>query len=274
MPVAGQEHETDGAGLVDVRSLPNLNLARGLLALEAFTAARPNWGVRELARALETNPTTMHRLLTTLEAFGYVEQDQATSLYRLGPKIMRIASTYSEQNKLPVVARRVFEEFSDRFDHSFYLGVLSNFDVVYVAVLDGRGALKISMQPGGRTALYSTGMGKILLASQDDEFIEAFLKSVPLKKNTPRTITFAKDLWKEVEEIRRLGYAVNYGEHFAEVGAVAVPLRDSTGAVIGGLSLGFPIMLLSSGAIDIDSLRTLADETAAAIRWRLDGRSD
>ena len=141
-------------------------------------------------------------------------------------------------------------------------------------MLDGRGALKNSMQPGGRTALYSTGMGKILLAFQDDAFIEAFLRSVPLKRNTPRTITFAKDLWKEVEEIRRLGYAVNYGEHFAEVGAVAVPLRDTTGAVIGGLSLGFPIMLLSAGAVDLEKLRELAEETATAIRWRLEGQSD
>lgn len=267
-----RKDEVDAVEPVDIRSLPNLNLARGLLALEAFTNERPAWGVRELARALDTNPTTMHRLLTTLEAFGYVEQDAATALYRLGPKIMRIASTYSEQNPLPIVARRVFQEFSDRFDHTFYLGVLSNYEVVYVAVYDGRSAVKISMQPGGRIALYSTAMGKVMLAYQEDAFIERFLETVPLKKTTPRTIAFAEDLWKEVKEIRRRGYAANYGEHFEEIGAVAVPLRDAAGTVIAGLSLAFPAMLLSSGAIDIEKLRVLADETAKEIQWRLAGQ--
>lgn len=252
---------------------PNQNLARGLLILEAFTDEHTEWGVRDLARTLKTNPTTMHRLLTTLENLGYVEQHKETHRYRLGPKVVSLASVYTEQNPLPVVARRVFEEFSDRYEHSFYLGVLSNFDVVYTAVLDGRGALKISMEPGGRTALYSTGMGKILLASQDDKFVESFLASVPLKANTPRTITSPQRLWKEIREIRRLGYAVNYGEQFEEIGAIGLPLRNARGEVVAGFSLGFPMHWLSNGRIQIKKLRALSEEIVATIMWQMEGKA-
>lgn len=260
-------------GAINPHTQPNQNLARGLLILEAFTEEYPQWGVRDLARALKTNPATMHRLLTTLENFGYVEQDKETHRYRLGPKIVGLADVYIEQNPLPVVARRVFEEFSNRYEHSFYLGVLSNSDVVYIAVLDGRGALKISMEPGGRTALYSTGMGKVLLAFQDDKFIETFLASVPLKANTRRTITSPQRLWKEIREIRRLGYAVNYGEHFEEIGAIGLPLRNTRGEIVAGFSLGFPMHWLTNGRIDIESLRQLSAEIVSTIQWQMEGRA-
>lgn len=262
---------SDSAG-IDPRTQPNQNLARGLLILEAFTVDHPEWGVRDLARLLKANPTTMHRLLTTLENLGYVEQNSGTQRYRLGAKIMRLAGIYADQNPLPFVARRVFEEFSTRFEHSFYLGVLSNFEVVYTAVLDGRGALKISTIPGGRVALYTTAIGKILLAGQTDAFIESYLEAVTLERYTSTTITYRKALLREIAEVRKSGFAVNHGENFEEIGAVAVPLRDARGTVIAGLSLGYPMHWLSAGRINIEALRDLAIETADAIAYRLGGQ--
>ncbi|MGE0039189.1 MAG: IclR family transcriptional regulator [Xanthobacteraceae bacterium] len=258
---------------IDPRAQPNLNLARGLLILEAFSPERTEWGVRDLAREMRTNATTIHRLMTTLENFGYVEQDMRSKRYRLGAKIMSLANTYSDQNPLPIIARRVFHEFSGRFAHSFYLGVLNNFDVIYTAVLDGRGALKISMQPGGRTAVYSTGMGKVLLAYQPESFVEAFLAAVPLKAHTPHTNTSAQRLRRDLHEIQRLGYAVNYGEHFEEIGAVAVPVRGNKGEVVAGLSLGFPIHWLAAKRLEIKAMVALAHEIADEIAMRTTGRS-
>ncbi|MDN2567120.1 IclR family transcriptional regulator [Aquibium sp. A9E412] len=258
--------------MIDPRSQPNLNLARGLRILEAFDSERPEWGVRELARALDANPTTIHRLLTTLQNFGYVEHAKTSSRYRLSAKVMRLARRYSEQNPLQEVARRVFEDLSGAFEHSFYLGVLSNFEVVYTAVQDGRGALKISAHVGERIPLHTTAIGKVLLAAQDGAFFERFVRQAPLTERTARSKTTSDALQEEIEEVRRSGFALSLGENFEDIGALGVPLYDARDNVIAGLSLGFPLHLLEAGRLEIEPLLKLARQMSREITYRTEGR--
>lgn len=260
------------ADKIDPRTQPNLNLARGLRILESFDSEHPEWGVRELARALDANPTTIHRLLTTLENFGYVEHSKHSQRYRLSAKVMRLAGRYAEQNPVQDVARRVFEELSGEFEHSFYLGVLNNFEVVYTAVVEGRGALKISTHVGERIPLHTTAIGKVLLAAQDGAYFERFIAAGPLPRRTDKTKTTPEALQEDIEEVRRSGFAVSLGENFEDIGAVGVPLYDAQGGVVAGLSLGFPLHLLTTGRLEITALVKLAQTLSAGITYRIDGR--
>ena len=250
---------------MDIKQQPNQTLAKALIILEAFTPDQPEWGIRELGRKLGINPASTYNLVRTFYNAGYLKQNPENQRYSLGLKIMKLAGVYARQNPLPATARKIFEDYSDRFKYNFYLGSLSGYEVVYLATLDGRGPIKIVIDAGATTTLHSTALGKVLLAFQKDEFIRGFLESSPLEAFTPRTITDQKALWDLVHDIRQKGYAINDGEHYEDIGAISVPVNDRFGKVTMGVSLTYPRYLFQNQRIDINELVALAREIAQEI---------
>jgi IclR helix-turn-helix domain len=59
------------------------SLFRGLLILALFISGEEGRGVVEVARQLGLSPSTTHRYISTLVAFGLLVQDPATRKYRL-----------------------------------------------------------------------------------------------------------------------------------------------------------------------------------------------
>ncbi|MCW3019933.1 MAG: IclR family transcriptional regulator [Solirubrobacterales bacterium] len=59
------------------------SLFRGLLILALFISGKEGRGVVEVARQLGLSPSTTHRYMTTLVAFGLLVQEPATRKYRL-----------------------------------------------------------------------------------------------------------------------------------------------------------------------------------------------
>ena len=244
---------------------PSQTLAKGLQVLEIFSPGKAQWGIREIARELDLNPTTVTRLVTTLQNTGYLEKDHSTQRYMLGPMLVKMGNLYAHHNPLPSIAQRVFESYADRFDYNFYLGVLKRYEVVYLAVLDGRGPIQIVVEPGGSTSLHSTALGKVLLAFQDDDYIQHFLESNHLIAHTSRSIIDPEQLWSQIITIREEGHALNVGEQFDDVGAVGAPVQNNHGKVIAGISLAYPRHMLDSNRINVNELIVLVKAMAAEI---------
>jgi IclR family pca regulon transcriptional regulator len=57
---------------------------------------------------------------------------------------------------------------------------------------------------------------------------------------TPATITERRALDRELAEVRRIGWAINREEWRPGVCAVAIPIRNSAGAVVAALSITVP----------------------------------
>lgn len=248
-------------------------LEKAIRILDAFSLENPSWGIRELGRSLDMNPTTIYRIVATLNSAGFLEKDPETQRYTLGPKFIRLAETYSRLNPLTSVAQKIFEKYADQFEYNFYLGKLNNFEVVYLSVLDGRGPIKIVVEPGGSTTLHSTALGKVLLAFQDESFINAFLLNVPLIAFTPRTITDPAKLRSHLQQIRTQQYAINDGEHYEAIGAVGVPVISRSGKVNLGISLAYPRHLILDENYSIDSLIKLAKEITNEFSLHVDSIS-
>jgi len=64
------------------------SLERGLAVLSAFRSGRPLLGVSELGREVGLSRSTTHRYVATLATLGYLQQDDATKKYRLGPRVL------------------------------------------------------------------------------------------------------------------------------------------------------------------------------------------
>jgi DNA-binding IclR family transcriptional regulator len=249
--------------------LPNQSLAKALQILDVFSMNKPEWGIRELGRELGINPTTVYRLVTTLHEAGYLERNGDTKAFSLGPKVMKLAGLYSHFNPLPNLAHKIFESYSSRFGYNYYLGSLVHYEVIYLAVFDGQGPIKIVVEPGGSAAIHTTALGKVLLAFQPDEFIHKYLEDSQLIVYTSRSISDPAKLWEQIHEIREKKFAINDGEYYEEVGSVGVPIHDPKGHVIMSVSLAYPRHLINDNRLQLDELIAIANEVAREIEMRM-----
>ena len=248
----------------------NQSLIRGLKILESYTSSKQSWGVRELGRTLDINAATTYRLIATLADRGYLEKNPDTQKYHLGPKVVQLAANYSMQNSLIEISLRIFAKYESQFPYNFYVGVMNSDSVTYIAVYESRGPLKITTEVGQSVSLYSSALGRLLLSKESDEFIEDLLARKPIEKLTPLTVTSQKELMKQIRQIRKTGYAVNRGEIYEEIAAVAAPITGLDGTVLAGLSLSFPLHYVETKKIDLGEIirlsQVIAEEISAANR--------
>ena len=254
---------------IKVDEQPSQTLARGLLILEKFSSKRSEWGVRELGRELGLDPATVHRLVSTLANIGYLEQDQETQRYTLGPKVLRLAELYTVHNPISTIANKIFQQYSEQFRYNFYLGKLFGSEIVYLAAHDGQAPIKIVVEAGATIALHSTAVGLAVLAYQDEAFIESFLEKQRLTRYTQATMTNVQALRERLATIREQRYAINRGEHYEDVGAVGAPIIKPGKRVEYGVSLAYPQHLVAEGRIDIQELIRLTQQIAAEIAERI-----
>jgi IclR family acetate operon transcriptional repressor len=111
----------------------------------------------------------------------------------------------------------------------------------------------------------------MLLALQDDDYVRKFIETTELERFTSRTITDPETLWAQIDEIRRRRFAVNDGEHYEEVAAVAVPLSRGAGQVEASVSLAYPRQLIAHDRPTTEDLVAIAREIADEITRRSEG---
>ena len=187
-------------------------------------------GISEISRGTGINKNMVFRILNTLENEGWVycnEQKYSLTLLLFG-----LASKPISRLSLNTAATPVLYDLLNETGESTYLGVLKDDKVLYVQHLDGIKDVRVAGRLGGEYDLYCSAPGKVLLAYADDDFIEEYTSRV-LEKRTANSITEKNLLLKELESIRKNGYAIDKEEFGNGITCVAAPVFDYTGSVVG-----------------------------------------
>jgi DNA-binding IclR family transcriptional regulator len=254
------------------KSRKSKTLTKALKIIEVFAEGQRNWGVRALADHLSMNPTTVHRILVTFEDFKYLAKDPETSRYKLGPGILRLASSYNRHNPLSSIAAHVFNNYTEQWPYNFYLGLLSGYDVVYATVVAGSSRIKVEVDPGERIGgLHSTALGKVLLAFQSDEFINEFIEKEGLDQFTSSTVTDPEVLWEQIGDIRRTGFSINKGEHHQHIAAIGAPIFNAFNEVVASFSLVYPLLEDDEKYTRLERMISLIKEISSEICIRFLG---
>ena len=241
------------------------SVSKALTLLDAFTAESPELTLSELARRAGVHKSSAYRLLSTLEAHGFVERGPAGRGYRLGWKPAELAGRL--RSELRELAAPVMEELAAKSGEIVHLSVLDGAEIVY---LDKRGRsqpLTVSTTIGGRSPAHASAMGKALLSGLSDQDAERLLGSRRLQRFTPTTITDRRRLTRELEEIRRQGYAQDDEETFPGIRCVAAPLQDGEGRVLAAISVTAPTQRM--GVRRQAEIRKWVTDTAARISARI-----
>jgi DNA-binding IclR family transcriptional regulator len=222
-------------------SEPSLSsVANAVRVLRAFSSARREWGVTDLARHLDLSKSTVHRLLNTLTAEGMLDQDPHSGLYRLGLVVFDLAAAVPTQLDLHEAVLLPMTELRNRTGATTQIGVLDGREVVYVERLDSPDTVRTFQDVGRRNFAHCSANGKALLAFTPRRQVERLLRDWDLPARTDHTITDRIALDAELETIRHRGYAVNDEEARIGVSSVAAPIRDGGARLAASISVVGP----------------------------------
>ncbi len=233
----------DGSGTVQ-------SVARALDLFSAIVRAPGSVGVTELSEASGLPVGTVHRLLKALLKKGYVRHDPLTRRYAVGYTAVELAARIREGGGLVSDAEPYLRQLVELTGESANLAVLDAHAAVYVAHVASPRTVRMFTKVGNRAPLHASGTGKILVANLPDEQRETMLRTLPLARHTPMTITDRKALRREFEAVRRLGYALDNGEFEEGVSCIAVPVWDVTEEVVAAVSVSGPASRLTRDRAD------------------------
>lgn len=240
------------------------SLSRGLTTLELLAAERRPLGLAEIARRIGLSKPGAHGLLSTLVRHGYVEHASG-GIYRLGIKAWEIGRSVPSM-ALVQAAAPVMERLVARLEEGAILGVLSGFEVVYVHLVGSAQAVRVHAEIGDRIPAHGTSTGLALLATQPQEYLARYYPP-QLPSFTPSTLVDPVLLSREIERVRRRGYAVNLGGWRSDVGGVAVAIPGAGELGPAGLCVAAPRYRMTRGWIEqaIPALREAAAEIGRAL---------
>ncbi|MER7752216.1 IclR family transcriptional regulator [Kitasatospora sp. NPDC097643] len=240
---------------------------RALGLLHCFHENGPDLSASDLARRMDLSVSTAHRLARTLVCAGFLEQDEQTARYRLGPAVAELGQLTFHQRGLHLAAPEL-DLLSRRTGATADLAIRSG---PHAVILVGA-SVRPDTGLGLRRPLHSTALGKVLLAwPRPGECVLSILSTLsargPLQAFTDRTITEPERLVGELAKVRAAGYALNDGESADGVRTVAVPVLDAAGQARFALAVRSTPTQLTDGRLDwfLGHARTCADALAVLL---------
>ena len=203
-------------------------------------------GVTELSQKLMTSKSTVYRFLQTMKMLGYVSQEGDSDKYGLTLKLYELSAKSLEYVDLIDSADREMRKIGDLTKEALHLGTLDGDHIVYVHKVDSQFNLRMQSKIGGRNPLYSTAIGKVLLAELEEPEVRDILAQTVFEKHTEYTLETVDQLVDELHSVRKQGYAEDNEEQEPGLRCIATPVYDRFGHVIAGMSISYPIIRHSS----------------------------
>jgi IclR family transcriptional regulator, pca regulon regulatory protein len=192
----------------------------------------------DVARKTGLSRGTARRLLLTLVELGYAGFDGKN--FSLRPRVLNLGFSYLNSQTLWQLAQPYMVELVEQVHESCSISVLDGTDIVYVArVPTAARIMSINLGIGTRLPAFATSMGRVLLAGLPAEEIERLLAgALPVTRHTSKTIIEPKELLREIEQVRRQGWALVDQELEQGLRSVAAPVLDCAQAPIAALNVG------------------------------------
>jgi DNA-binding IclR family transcriptional regulator len=208
---------------------------RAAQILKVLASGPRRLGVSEIADRMGLARPTVHGLLQTLQAHGFVEQDRDSDKYQLGAGLLHLGNSYLDLNELRGRSIVHAERLAARAGAAVRVGVLHGSTVVVVHHVFRPDAAFGVLEVGAQLPAHATALGKALLAFAAPELVDD-LTAEELPRLTRRTLA-AAGLRAELGQIRARGVARERDEAVLGEASVAAPIFDHTGHAVGAIGV-------------------------------------
>jgi IclR family transcriptional regulator, pca regulon regulatory protein len=199
------------------------SLERGLSVITAFSREASALTLTDIADRTGLTRAAARRFLLTLKELGYVESDGR--LFSLRPRVLDLG--YSYLSSLPVweIARPHLEELADQVRETTSASVLDGTDIVFVARVETKRIMSMTLGVGSRLPAWATAMGRVLLADLNRAQLNEYFDRVQLTPISEKTVTDRRQVMKIIDEARVHGWTLVDQEVEEGVRSLAVPIR-------------------------------------------------
>ena len=188
----------------------------------------------QLSRAHDIPKSTTSRMLSALERQGLIRRDR-NGAFIAGGVLTQFARSQNLDSVLVARMHSVLEKLAAATGETANLAVASNGEMKLIDQVDSHYLLGATNWVGKRIPYHASALGKILLA-----YGAAAIPAGKLEKLTPKTITSRTRLLTELEGVRKKGFAIIVDELEEGLVAVAAPIREDDGHVVGAISISGP----------------------------------
>ena len=243
------------------------SLLKAIATIDAV-AETGSVGIRELSSITGYPPSTIHRIVTTLVAKNYFQQDPVTRRYSLSYRFLELGSRYQQQTHLTAIALPHLEQLMADARESVNLAVRDGDTMVYLDIVQSQySMLQLFTQPGARVPLYATGVGKLFLSQMQDSKLDAYLQRSKPTPYTHHTMVKRDDIITDLQKIRTRGYSVDNQEMEEGVRCVAALVFDHQGKPAAAVSITGAAMRVTPDRIE--HFGSLVKTCAASISSQL-----
>jgi DNA-binding IclR family transcriptional regulator len=226
----------------DLDEAPLRTFDKGLTILEGLAEiGRHGTTTVELGRRLGLHRTTVHRFLQTLARRGYAEQISDSDRYRVGLKVLGLASATMAGLSLRDVAMPILEALNQATNETVHLVMMDRGEVVTIDRIEAEHPVALRTYIGARRPAYCSAAGKAMLAYMPQTQVDQVL-ALGMPPRTAKTITDPVQFKAQLWEVTRRGFALDDEENLEGVRCAAAPVFNLEGRLAGGISLSAPAM--------------------------------
>jgi IclR family transcriptional regulator, pca regulon regulatory protein len=239
------------------------SLARGLRVLRIFSTERRPMTLSDVAKATNLPRATARRILHTLVAAGYVEDDGR--LFALTPQVLTLASSFLSSDPVVTVMQPLMDKLSARAREVCSLAMLDGDDAVFIARSSPARIFSSGIEIGYRLPAFYTSVGRVLLGRLSNDEVAEAIERIEPQRLTPFTVIDRQLLIAAIITDRSRGYSLVDQEAEEGFRSIAGPVLRYDGTIIAAINIGTHIDRISPGEM-IDRFLPLLRETSDQAR--------
>ncbi|UPT90807.1 helix-turn-helix domain-containing protein [Bradyrhizobium barranii subsp. apii] len=240
---------------------------RALSILETLAEDDEGYRLSDLAVRTGLSASTVHRLLATLESRRFVQFDRAQSKWHVGVRSFTVGASFARRRNFSTQAIPYLRKLRDLTRETANLAVVDDEFIIVLTRMESREIMRSLTQVGGRVAMVTSGVGKAVLATYSDEDVGAVIRHHGMPRLTEKSIVRPGDLFKELEKIRKQGFALDDEEACMGLRCIAAVVYNDCAEPLAAISVsGMTSRLTDDRLTEIGQIvREVAGELTVAL---------
>ena len=229
--------KADSGGDSDPRDGGVQSVDRALSIIETLAEDDEGYRLSDLAIRTGLSTSTVHRLLATLESRRFVQFDRTQSRWHVGARAFTVGATFARRRNFSAQAVPYLRKLRDLTRETANLAVVDDEFIVVLTRAESREIMRSLTKVGGRVAMVASGVGKAVLATYADEDVNAIIRHHGMPRLTEKSIVRPSDLFKELEKVRRQGFAIDDEEACMGLRCIAAVVYNDSSEPLAAISV-------------------------------------
>ena len=195
----------------------------------------PGDGIAELGERLKIPQPTLYKHIDSLVKAGFLARDPARKV-TMGVRLRKIL--FSSLSEEPVTAQRraIMRDLTNKVQETTSLSVPNGLDLYYFDRVEYNWPVTYKLRIGDKLPITGSASGLLYLSTMEPKVALDIYRS-EVANTTRASRTGEARFLRELETVRKQGFALDDEVFFAGMNGASIPIRDPKGAWVAFLSM-------------------------------------